>query len=320
LLILSLLIGSFAYDMHIEAGITSYYRKRMKAQYLARAGMEWAKLILYKSYEVSEQDADEAEEGDTLVVGAYNLSRGVGVSGRVFELGDGKFTVDILPEQGRYNVNTIDDDQWVELLDYSGVPQEKWDELLDCFHDWVDDNDLHLLNGAESDDAFYRERGYKVKNGPLDTINELLLIKGFTDSVVYGGPSEDDPEEVYSGIAGNLTTWGDGKVNINTAPFDVIMTLPGIPDDQIAEAILEQRKGEDGELGTKDDGFESVQEVLDIPGVGQEIGDRITTTERRYVRVVSMGEVQGIKSGIWCVLVGDQGNVVPVFWREESMQ
>jgi hypothetical protein len=37
-LILSLLIGGLAYEMHIEAGITSYARKRLKAQVAARGG------------------------------------------------------------------------------------------------------------------------------------------------------------------------------------------------------------------------------------------------------------------------------------------
>ena len=32
------------------------------------------------------------------------------------------------------------------------------------------------LNGAESDDPYYK-RGYPVKNTPIDSINELLLIK-----------------------------------------------------------------------------------------------------------------------------------------------
>ena len=96
-----------------------------------------------------------------------------------------------LPEQGRRNVNTLTDEDWEEILDQAGVPQEMWAELIDCFHDWTDEDDEHHLNGAESDDSFYEERGYKCKNAPLDTVDELLLIKGFTPAIVYGGPPED---------------------------------------------------------------------------------------------------------------------------------
>lgn len=316
LITLSLLVGAFAYDMHIEAGITSFYRKRIKAQYLARAGVEWAKMMLAKSYEIS--GVEEEEESDPLAVGAINLSRGMSVTQQRLELGSGAVEVDIIPEQGRYNVNLIDDLQWVEILDSSNVPQELWDPLIDCFFDWVDENDAHLLNGAESDDSYYVERGYEVKNAPLDTINELLLIKNFTDNIVFGGPPEEEGDPPLLGIARQLTTWGDGRVNVNTAPRQVLVSLLG--DELTAEAVIEQRRGLDGELGTRDDGFESVDEFMNIPGVDPAVRDRVTTTERQYVRVISIGEVQGIRNGVWCVLLGEENNILPIYWREENMQ
>jgi len=321
LLILSLLVGSFAYDMHIESHVTSYFRKRMKAQYLARAGVEWAKLLIAKSYNVN---ADEESEGadEQLLVSAVNLSRGVGAAKRVIALGEGEVTVDVLPEQGRYNINMLEDEDWEELLDSTNVPEERWDELIDTFHDWVDENDEHLLNGAESDDSFYEERGYEVKNAPLDTIDELLLIKGFDYAVVYGGPGETEDDPPLRGIGRSLTTWGDGKVNVNTANRDVLMTLPGLEDEQTVDGLLEQRAGEDGIPGTRDDGFTSVEEVLGIAGIVDPaaLQRRITVTERQYVRVVSIGEVQGVRSGVWAVLLGTEELVVPLYWREEAME
>ena len=47
--------------------------------------------------------------------------------------------------------------------------------------------------------------------------------------------------------------------------------------------------------------------------------DRLTTTERKFVRIISDGEVHHVKSGIWCILQVTEGQVVPVFWREEAM-
>ena len=59
-LVLSLLIGGMAYEMHIEAGITSYARKRLKAQVAARGGVEYAKFLLSKSFEASAfEESDE---------------------------------------------------------------------------------------------------------------------------------------------------------------------------------------------------------------------------------------------------------------------
>jgi general secretion pathway protein K len=315
LLMLALLVGGLAYDMNVEAGITSYYRKRLKAQYLAQAGVEWAKMVLAKSYALTHED-DTKE--DDLTIAAVNLARAVAVNQRKIPLGDGFVLVDILPEQGRYNVNRLDDSTWEEILDYGGVPAERWPELIDCFNDWVDDNDAHLLNGAESDDPFYTKRNYRCKNAPLDVVNELLLIKGFSDRLVYGGPADKEGDPPYRGIAQSLTTWGDGRINVNTASRDVLMTLPGM-DDLLVSAILEQRKGPDGETGTRDDGFENVDEFMAIAGIDPAVRDKVTTSERKYIRVVSIGEVGGVRSGIWSVLLGEQSGVVPVFWREELM-
>jgi general secretion pathway protein K len=318
LIILGLLISAFAFDMHVEAGVTSFYRKRLKAQYLARAGVEYAKLMLDKSFKVKSETGAEDEDPDVYIQ-ALNLQKGMGVSGLSRELGDGRFLLDILPEQGRRNVNTLSDEDWEEMLDQANVSQEDWPDLIDCFQDFTDPGDEHQLNGAESDDAFYEERGYECKNAPLDTVDELLLIKGFTPALVYGGPSDVEGEEPFIGIAKWLTTWGDGKVNVNTATKEVLLTIPGLEEYDVDD-IINGRSGLDEEMGTKDDGYDSVDEVLAMIGLNNpDVAGRLTTTERTYCRVISKGEVSNVRSGIWCVLQVSEQGVVPLFWREEDM-
>lgn len=318
LLILSLLVAGFAFDMYIEAGITSFYRKRLRSQYLAQAGMEYAKLVLAQSFRAKEEIKDENMDEEEYIR-ALNLARGLAITGLSRDLGEGKFTLDIVPEQGRRNVNTISDEDWQEILDQAGVPQEKWDELIACFRDWIDQDDEHRLNGAESDDPFYKRRNYKCKNAPVDTVDELLLIKGFSPSLLYGGPSEYVEGETLIGIAGWLTVWGDGKVNVNTASREVLLTIPGLEEYDVTD-ILQGRLGFDGEAGTKDDGFKTVDEVMALLGTSDErVRNAITVSERRYVRVISIGESYGVRSGIWAVLQVDEKGVTPVFWREEAM-
>jgi general secretion pathway protein K len=316
ILILSLLIGGFAFDMHIEAGITSHARKRMKAAALANAGVEWAYALLDRRSDV-DPTAPGAEESDMLAP-AVNLSRGVAVRGVRRELGDGSFTVSVIPEKGRRNVNELDDRDWEELLDQANVPRELWPELIDCFADWIDGNDEHHLNGAESDDPYYQDRGYAVKNGPVDTVDELLLIKGFSRRLVYGGPAPDESEQDYRGIAQHLTAWGDGRVNINTASREVLLTIPDI-DEWTVDAILESRLGVDGEAGTLDDGFETLDEALNLLPELEQFKDRLTTADVDYVRVVSVGHVGEVRIGIWCILKVSDRALRPVYWREEPL-
>ena len=322
-LILSLLIGGLAYEMHIEAGITSYARKRLKAQAAARGGVEYAKFLLAKSFETSAfEEGDAAKEAERIL--SKNLERGIGISGAAVEMGASKAAVDILPEAGRRNVNMLSDDDWEELLDQSGVPEEKWPELIDCFMDWTDASDEHRLNGAEKDDAFYKNKGYEPKNAPLDTVDELLLIKGFTPALVYGGPPPDPKSPPLQGIAHLLTTFGDGKVNVNTASREVLLTLTAgngkMMDDWVVDDLLKYRLGDDGLPNTKDDGFDSVEEAISKSGMDPALADKISVSDRRFVRVVSIGENHHVRSGVWAVFEVGGNQVTPIYWREEPMQ
>ena len=323
-LILSLLVGGMAFEMHIEAGITSYSRKRLKAQVAARGGVEYAKFLLAKSFDTSafEEAEEEKEAFRTL---AKNLEKGIGISGAEVEMGEAKAVVDILPEAGRRNVNTLGDEDWEELLDQSGVPEETWPDLIDCFMDWTDEGDEHRLNGAEEDDAFYKDQGYAPKNAPLDTVDEILLIKGFAPEIVYGGPPVEPKGEPLRGIAHLLTTFGDGKVNVNTASREVLMTLTAPPDGKmmdewVVDDLLKERLGEDGLPNTKDDGFESVEDAIRKSGMDGALADKISVSDRRFVRVVSIGEDNGVRSGVWAVFEVGEKKVTPIYWREEQMQ
>ena len=318
LLLLSMMIASFAYEMRVESEVTAYSRNKFKALFLAQAGVEWAKTALTKKVtQGTEGDLIIDKEDDMdLVIAANNLARGVPATGVEKELGAGTFTVDIMPEEGRRNVNMLSDQDWEEILDQSGVPEDLWPELIDCFADWIDPGDEHHLNGAESDDSFYKEKGYECKNAPLDTVDELLLIKGFTEEIVFGGVSEDPDEEPMTGIAQWLTTYGDGRVNVNTASREVLLTFIGM-DDQMVDEILERRLGVDGQLNTKDDGLKSLGE---IPGMRPELEGRLSVDGRQYIRVASVGDVNGVKAGVWCILQVGGNEVIPLFWREEMMQ
>lgn len=317
-IVLSLLVGGFAFEMQVESQVVSHARKRMKARYLARAGVEWAKAVIARREDVNEADAEEIEEAEQsgMERAALGLLRGIGVSRQRVELGDGSFTLDIVPENSKRNVNKLTLEEWEELLDITGVPEDRWPEIIDCFNDWVDENDLHLLNGAEQDDPYYEENGIRVKNAPIDTVGELLLIKGFDQALLFGGEGEDEDDPPLTGIAKHLTTWGDGKVNINSASREVLLTLTDLMDEFWVDAIIDFRMGEDGEPGTIDDGFESVEEALTLVPELERVQSRITTKDITYLRVTSVGEVQGVRNTIWCILRVEGKETLPVYWRE----
>ena len=326
ILLLSLLISALAYEMHIEAGITSYARKRFKAQIAAAGGVEYAKFLLAKSFDSSsgsDSGSSSSEENQTLVL-TQNLAKGIGVTGLQVEMGESSAVIDILPENGRRNVNKLEDEDWEELLDQCGVPEEKWPDLIDCFMDWIDEGDDHRLNGAEEDDSYYKQRGYIPKNAPLDTVDELLLVKGFTPEIVYGGPAPDPKAEPLRGIAHLLTTYGDGKVNVNTASREVLLTLSSkngqLIDDWVVDDLIKYRLGDDETANTEDDGFESVAEAISKTGLDAALSGKLSVGDRSFVRVVSYGENNGVRAGVWAIFEVSRHRATPIYWREELMQ
>lgn len=83
---------------------------------------------------------------------------------------------------------------------------------------------------------------------PFSVTEELLLVEGIN-------------EDILEGLKDFISVYSGGKVNINTAPLEVLAALGIAP--ALADTIVEFRKGQDGEEGTSDDEvFESPSEVL----------------------------------------------------------
>jgi len=320
LLIMALLVTSMAFDMHIEAGITAYQRNRVQAQQLARAGVEYARYLLWKAQTVAPQLPMPSGEDEQVFLAATWLQNGLAVTNFVRELGAGRFTLDMIPEQAFRNVNTLSQSDWQLLLAQTGVPEELWPQLTDCFLDWIDPNSTAAarVNGANSNDPFYLDRGYPTKNAKLDTVEELLMIKGFTKAIVFGGPPLHDKDPPLTGLLPLLTVWGNGQVNVNAASREVLLTLPAV-DDTVVNDIMTQRLGADGIPGTLDDGFTSVNDVMSRTRLSPALQNIVTTSEHRFMRLLVRGECEGVHSGIRCVMYNDQQKIQPVFWREGEM-
>ena len=285
LIIISLIVSMFAFEMQLEAKVLTLQRKRFKADQLALAGIELGKAML--AFKPEAGTPKDMVYEDPYLNEASKIAKGVPVDYSE-DFGGGTMKLKIDYEKGRRNIRNMTRDDWRMLFEQAGIPNTRWDEMLDCLDDWQDEGDLHLLNGAESDDPFYRKRGYECKNAPVDTVDELLLIKNWGEEVLYGTPSDEKTDESITGIAKQLTTWGDGKINPNSASREVLNSLK-IPADTI-DAILEMRLGPDGKEGTVDDGISEA----DLASLGQDI----FSLSPDYVSVTAIGTVSNINSQI----------------------
>jgi general secretion pathway protein K len=233
LLVLALLgiVGAeFAYSMRLEASAMRSWRDNLAAAHLAEAGVEQALRELMGDFGVVALADD----------GLLTFYRTDGVAlprlprTRV-RLGPGEFSYRITDEQSRINVNSAPADRMERLLQCLGVDKIVRDQIVDSVLDWIDPNDEHRMNGAESDDYYLKlPTPYRARNGPLDSLDELLQVKAVTPAIFYGGDGRP-------GLADALTTRGSGQLNINTASPLALCGL-GISDAQISEFTQHRRE------------------------------------------------------------------------------
>jgi len=206
------------------------------------------------------------------------------------------------------------------LLEILEVDPADADVIVDSIQDWIDSNDLHLLNGAEDDYYGSLVPPYRAKNGPLDRVDELLLVRGVTPELLTGNPEAETPEG-QAGMIALVTATSSGKINVNSAPPAVLQSFLGLDEIQV-EAIINRRQGADGELGTEDDEpFASVNEFLQM--VGQVIDterDRLraaVAVSSSFFTVRATGTVGNVQRTITTVVRRTEDTVTPVLWREQ---
>ena len=115
------------------------------------------------------------------------------------------------------------------LLKLPGMTEDVADAILD----WVDADDMPRIGGAESDVYQQRQPPYAAKNGPLDAIDELLLVQGVGHSQLFGidanqnglvdaaevqrgGPSSPQEDPLLAGWSAYLTLFSAER-NVNAS-------------------------------------------------------------------------------------------------------
>jgi len=135
----------------------------------------------------------------------------------------------VVDMQGHFNLNNVIDqegnanqvyvDQLKRLFTELGVEVAKADAVVD----WIDkDVNATLPEGAEDDYYSGLTPAYRASNGPMTSVSELQLVKGFSSQV----PEEyEDYKLLLPHIAALPVEFGPTPVNVNTATPEVIAAL-----------------------------------------------------------------------------------------------
>jgi general secretion pathway protein K len=310
ILVLSLLVSGFAWTMHVETLVTSYSRKNLKAQALARAGVEVASVLLLADHRSPTEAGFDARNQAWAVNDLFYVDH---------PLGDGVVNVRVTDEESKLPINRASPEQLKRLVILMGVDPFDADVIVDSILDWIDENDLVRLNGAEDDYYLSLSPPYRAKNGPIDRVEELLLVRGVTPEIFYGTPATET-EEAQPGLRDLVTALSTGRVNVNTAAPIVLQAWFDLDESQ-AQLIEDFRSGADGLPGTEDDqGFQRPDEFFGlIGGLDTETRSRLQrllTVSSSFFTVESTGEAFGVKRTVIAVLRRDRNATPVVDWRE----
>lgn len=107
----------------------------------------------------------------------------------------GKALVVIQKETDKVNVNEANPLQIKAVLEKRGIEDEDADTLADVIADFLDADETPRLHGAEKDWYAKEELPNVPFDGPLTSIDQMLLIPGITQQLFYGfNLGEEQPE------------------------------------------------------------------------------------------------------------------------------
>lgn len=268
--VLSALAAALAYSMKVEARLARNADDETQLLWLGRSGVELARYVLAVQRSISSEPYDSLNQkwaGGPGGVGTSN-SPIADISLDNYPVGDGSVTVKIIDLERKVNINTASPVMLNQGLTLVGVDSGQIPYISDAILDWIDPDDDPHINGAESEYYQGLTPSYNAKNGPLDDLSELLLVRGITDDMYWGPLSTNHTAAAFQkldhfgrpteapaypvGLQDIFTPFSNGRININTASATVLQMIPGV-DENIANQIIQMRAGPDGVDGTDDD-------------------------------------------------------------------
>ncbi len=229
---------------------------------------------------------------------------------------DGRGSLQVIDASRKINVNKLVDENGVAneryrhlfkrflSFDAFKLGTEEIENILDAVTDWLDPNDDVTRFGAENSYYMSLEKPYRCRNGPMESIEEILLVRGVSPEIFYG--TEDIP-----GIAPFLTVYGDGKVNINTAHPVILRSLSDRMDFETAREMAYFRENDYAELSDPL-WYKQVPGMADIT-----LDSAVVSVVSSHFEVFSEGAKDEMRRAVAAVVEKSDRKVHLVSWKVE---
>jgi general secretion pathway protein K len=299
LLVTALLVAltaEFVNEVYVDTTARQSFVDGQQASLLAETGMTASVALLLQG--LGRQDYTSLADFATL--------------GLMIQAAEPRVRVSVEEESGKLNINSIVSSRGEKQANYEIAERlftklELSPDLLEAVADWIDNEDTPNTNGAET--AYYQglKPPYGAKNGPLDSLEELRLVKGFDRATV------EALRPYLTVYYENSLGGGTAPVNINTAPMKLLASLGKGMTDELAKRIVEYRAitplHSPTDLGNKIPGMERIAQELGSSSIIM-TGDQ----KGKVFRIVSEATVNETVRVIEAVYRYGQSSYL--YWRE----
>jgi general secretion pathway protein K len=296
--ILSVIVLEFCFSMRTEVNITKNYKEELQSYAMAEGGVQRAIAELIYRHDPKVQQMRKTLKPEEIPPDKKEWV----VNGRpyFFPSDQKECEIRVMSEVGKVNINLVSESMLRKIIENLGLEGEARDIVVDSIMDWRDPDDFYRLNGAENEYYQSLKEPYYCKNGNLDSIEELLLIRGITPDLFYGKrekKEEEGSKTVGIGLKDIFSIYSPGEqIDINSATAPVLRVILSIPKE-ISELIVKAREEKE---------FQHQKDLLQrVPGVSpfiREIGGRIVYRSMiSYYTIESRGKnkegeaVRGLK-------------------------
>lgn len=233
--------AEFAQEMRQDAQATVNFADETQSYYLASAA---ANLTFYRlledhrQREFGQKQVGEGGEPEPPLVSIDGLWHSI-------DLWGAPLSVRVVDESGKIAINWVDETVLRHVMGNLGVPPDEADIIADSILDWRDTDDEKRVNGAEGEYYSGLDRPYVAKNAPIDALEEILMIRGVTPDLYYGG-TQDHPiglKDIFTVFRPPSGDQGKpGKLNVRYMTPEVLRAFFGLDREELAQ-LLDTRTG-----------------------------------------------------------------------------
>jgi general secretion pathway protein K len=209
LVLLVAVIVEFDYGTKIDLITAGNFRNDVQASYIAKAGIHAAESLL----------KDDLKHPNRYTYLKIQPCIDLGA----IPVGEATASATICDESAKLSVNLlqkpVDYAKWKPIWERLFKELEIEPGLVNAVKDWVDDDsEITAPFGAESDYYQQLQPPYSCKNGPMDGLGELRMVRGITDEVY---------KKLVTGCDGKpcITVALTNKVNLNTISVQACQAL-----------------------------------------------------------------------------------------------